>query len=281
MGTECEITVYYRGGTPRRAVREAFRAIEKIDSLASFFSPHSDVSRINRGEDFIPSPHTIRIVKEAIRVGDITEGAFDITCGPIMDLWESFRDDVDPAPEEIKKAKALVDYRKIDTTEGKIRIPEGMRIDLSGIAKGYATDLAVQVLIENGVRAGLVNCGGDIKVFGNRTFNIGVRHPRGKGLERVIEVKNTSIVTSGDYESYFIRDERRFHHIIDPSTGYPTDGAIAVTVITESALFADGLATALMVMGLERGDSLLSELEDVRGILIGKDGDSLIVKGDL
>lgn len=281
MGTECVITVYYRGRPPQRAVEKAFSAIELIDSLASFFSPHSDISRINRQEDFIPDLHTRRMIREAMRVGDMTGGAFDITCGPIMDLWKSFKKEAFPAPEDIKRAKALVDYRLIDTTEGRIRIPDGMSIDLSGIATGYAINLAVQVLLKNGVHTGLVNCGGDIKVFGNKIFNIGVRHPRAEGIERVVEIKNEAITTSGDYESYFIREGERFHHIIDPTTGYPTEGPIAVTVVSGCAMFADGLATALMVMGLERGDSLLWELGDVRGIIYGECGDSLVKRGDI
>lgn len=281
MGTECEVSVYYRGRQPRMAVEKAFRMIQTLDSLESFFSPKSEVSRINRYEDFIPSAHTVKIVKEAMRVGDITGGAFDVTCGPLMDIWKEFKEGKSPCPEDIERAKQLVDYRRIDTTGGRIRIPGGMEIDLSGVVKGYASEVACEVLKQNGVRAGFVNCGGDIRVFGDRVFNIGVRHPRDKGILCTVKVKDEGIVTSGDYENYFESGGKRFHHIIDPSTGYSSVGCIAVTVVAEDAMYADGLATGLMVMGLERGDSLLEELEDARGILIGFSSDSLVIRSDL
>lgn len=281
MGTECEVSVYYRGRSPRKAVESAFRVIQTLDSLESFFSPKSDVSRINRYEDFIPSGHTIRVVKEAMRIGDITGGAFDITCGPLMDIWEVSKEGIYPEIKDVERARQLVDYKRIDTTEGRIRIPAGMEIDLSGIVKGYACEVACKVLKQNGVRAGLVNCGGDIKVFGNRVFNIGIRHPRHKKILCTAKIRDKAIVTSGDYENYFESGGKRFHHIIDPSTGYSSEGCIAVTIVTEDAMYADGLATGLMVMGLERGDSLLEKLGDVQGILIGISSDSLVIKGNL
>ncbi|MEA3431209.1 MAG: FAD:protein FMN transferase [candidate division WOR-3 bacterium] len=281
MGTECEVSVYYRGRPPRKAVESAFYVIQTLDSLESFFSPKSDVSRINRYEDFIPSGHTIRVVKEAMRIGDITSGAFDITCGPLMGIWEASKEGIYPEIEDVERARQLVDYKRIDTTEGRIRIPAGMEIDLSGIVKGYACEVACKILKQNGVRAGLVNCGGDIKVFGNRVFNIGIRHPRDKKILCNAKIRDKAIVTSGDYENYFESGGKRFHHIIDPSTGYPSEGCIAVTIVTEDAMYADGLATGLMVMGLERGDSLLEKLGDVQGILIGLSSDSLVLKGNL
>ncbi|MDO9574964.1 MAG: FAD:protein FMN transferase [bacterium] len=281
MGTECEISVYYRGRPPRKAVKSAFYVIQTLDSLESFFSPKSDVSRINRYEDFIPSGHTIKVVKEAMRIGDITAGAFDITCGPLMDVWEASKEGIYPRIEEIERARQLVDYKRIDTTGGRIRIPEGMEIDLSGIVKGYACEVTCERLKQNGVRTGLVNCGGDIRVFGEKVFNIGIRHPRNEEIFRTVKIKDKGIATSGDYENYFESGGKRFHHIIDPSTGYPSEGCIAVTIVTEDAMYADGLATGLMVMGLERGDSLLEKFGDVQGILIGLSSDSLVIKGNL
>jgi thiamine biosynthesis lipoprotein len=281
MGTECEISVYYRVRPPRKAVEKAFRTIQTLDSLESFFLPKSDVSRINRYEDFIPSRHTVRIVKEAMRVGDMTDGAFDITCGPLMEMWKGFKEKIYPKIEDIERVRQLVDYKRIDTTGGRIRIPEGMKIDLSGIAKGYACELACEVLKENGAKAGLVNCGGDIKVFGGRVFNIGIRHPRNRGILCTVRIKDKGIVTSGDYENYFEGGGKRSHHIVDPSTGYPSNGCVAVTIVADDAMYADGLATGFMIIGLERGDSLLEKLEDAQGILIGFSSDSLVVRGDL
>lgn len=285
MGTECEISVYYRGMPPRKAVESAFQMIQTLDSLESFFSPESDVSRINRYEDFTPSEHTIKIVKESMRIGDITGGAFDITCGPLMDVWDGFEESPNtggyPRIEEIERARQFVDYRKIDTTGGRIRISKGMEIDLSGIAKGYACEVACEVLKENGVNVGLVNCGGDIRVFGEKVFDIGIRHPRNEGIFRTVRIRDKGIVTSGDYENYFESEGKRFHHIIDPSTGYPSEGCIAVTIVAKDAMYADGLATGVMVMGLERGDSLLERLEDAQGLLVGFLSDSLVIKGNL
>ncbi len=281
MGTMCEMSVHYRGKLPRDTIERAFNVIHTIDSLESRFLPESDVSRINRYEDFTPSIHTLRIVKEAIKIGDITGGAFDITCGPLMEVWKDFKEEVHPDKELIKRVRQLVDFRMIDTTEGMIRIRKDMKIDLSGLAKGYACDLAVETLKQSGLRAGFVNCGGDIKTFGDRMFNIGIRHPREKGIVYTLGVTDESIVTSGDYESYFESEGRRYHHVIDPSTGYPTDGCISVTIVAKDAMFADGLATGIMVMGIKQGDSLLHTLDGIRGLFFDLMEDSLVVAGNL
>ncbi len=281
MGTVCEITVYYRVKPPREAVEESWGVISKIESLHSRFLPESDVSRINRYEDFKPSSHTLRVVREALRIGDITSGAFDITCGPLMSVWKDFREEVSPDSELIESVRRLVDYREIDTIGGRIRLKEGMKIDLSGLAKGYACERAAEFLRGKGVKAGFVNCGGDIRVFGNRTFKIGIRHPRDAELLYTVKIKDESIVTSGDYESYFERGGERYHHIIDPKTGYPTDGCISATVVAKDATTADGLSTGIMVMGISRGDSLLERLESVRGLLVDLLEDSLVIVGDL
>ena len=272
--------MYYRVKIPGKAVKDAFSAIHTIDSLESFFLPFSDVSRLNRDEDFTPNYHTLNIIREAMKVGDITIGAFDITCGPLMEVWSGFKGEVKPDSQDIEMAKVLVDYKKIDTTGGRVKIPSGMKINLSGVAKGYACDVAVDVLKRNGVRAGLVNCGGDIRVFGDRAFNIGIKDPRGEGLKKVVSLRNEAIVTSGDYENYFLKGGRRFHHVIDPSTGYPSDGCIAVTIVARDAVYADALATGIMVMGPERGDSLLRSINGVRGLLFGERGDSVFEVGN-
>lgn len=281
MGTMCEITVYYRGRPPLDSVNRAFDVIKNIESLLSRFLSESEISRINRYEDFEPSIHTIRVVKEAMRIGDISDGAFDITCGPLMNVWKDFREETCPEPAVIDSARNLVNYKAIDTTEGRIRLKEGMKIDLSGLAKGYACELAADSLRQYGVSAGFVNCGGDIRAFGDREFKIGIRHPREEGIIYTAKIRNESIVTSGDYESYFEKEGKRFHHVIDPSTGYPANGCISVTVVTDNAMTADGLSTSLMVMGIDRGDSLLNNIGNVRGLLIDVVGDSMVCAGNL
>jgi thiamine biosynthesis lipoprotein len=156
----------------------------------------------------------------------------------------------------------------------------GMRISLGGIAKGYAVDRAVEVLRESGIQGGIVSAGGDLKAFGKREdggpWKVGVRNPRDPSKNiSVIPVSNLAVATSGDYERYRVVGGRRYHHIIDPRTGYPSRGCMSVTVVTEQALEADALATAVFVLGPERGRALLEKLPDVEGILV--DGDGRIV----
>ncbi len=279
MGTTVEITVIPAN---EEAVREAFAAIRKVDQLMSIYKPDSEVSFLNqRGENQL-SPETIQVIRQAIKYSEMTEGAFDITCRPLMDLWKKAKKEQKiPSPEEIKRADELVDYRKIILKGSLVKLPTpGMKIDLGGIAKGYAVDRAIQVLKTKGVRRALVNAGGDLYVLGTpgwgKKWTVGVQDPR--NLEEIlttIEASDCGIATSGDYRKYFILEGRRFSHIVDPRTGQTVEEVpMSVTIIAPDATTADALATGVFVLGPGEGISLIESLPGVEGLIISEVGEN-------
>jgi thiamine biosynthesis lipoprotein len=176
----------------------------------------------------------------------------------------------------------LVDFHQIGVDENRVSLGRtGMRIDLGAIAKGYIVDRAVRFLKDRGVTAGLVEAGGDLRLFGKpphrENWRIGILHPRkpNQSLFGVLDVDSGSVTTSGDYERTFTEDGKRYHHLIDPATGYPADECISVTIIAETAMLADAWATAVFIMGPERGMALLESQAGVEGMMILKAEDGL------
>jgi len=268
MHTSCTIKVITRVN-PKTIINKAFRAMELIDSLASFEGT-GDIARINNGETIKPTPQVLENIREGIRIGKLTGGTFDITIRPLMEIWNGFKNKKIPTDEEIRKAIPLVNYKGI-TVDSVIRFKkQGMKLDLSGIAKGYAVDLAVEELKSAGITCGLVEAGGEIKVFGNKIWKIGIKDPRTPGLKRILELKNQAVATSGDYEQYFIVDGVRYSHILDPRTGFPVRDCASVTIITDNTMLADALATGVFVLGPEKGMRLLDSLH-IKGIIITPD----------
>lgn len=271
MNTRCEIKVISRV-PPRNAINRAFSVMEQIDSIASW-SGSGDIARINKGEPVKLSDKVLHIIKQGMKVGDLTHGAFDITIRSLMELWDNFESQCIPEKEEIEKILPLINYKEIMLTDSKIEFGKPkMKLDLSGIAKGYAVDLAVKELKGVGIKAGLVNAGGDIKVFGDRLWKIGIKDPRGTGIVKVLELKNKAVATSGDYEKYFMLDGVRYHHILNPRTGLPARECVSVTIISEDAVFADALSTGIFVFGPEKGIALLDSLR-ISGLIITSDSE--------
>ena len=282
MDTAVRVAVYDRE-IPRRkidvAIDRAFEAMKEIEAKTSIHIDTSEVSRMNQaagGNTVRISSETMDILYRAIETSRTTQGAFDVTIGVIKSLW-AFDSDNPSVPDEsfIRSLLSKVDYRKIHLRDTEAFLSEpGMQIDMGGIAKGFVIDQGVQSLKKSGIHSGLVEAGGDLRILGlhprRNRWKIGVRHPRSQAGELigVIETDETSIATSGDYERYFIKDGKRYHHILDPNTGFPASGCVSVTIVTESALMADALATAVFVLGHEEGMSLIDRLEGVEGLIL-------------
>lgn len=208
----------------------------------------------------------------------VSDGAFDVTVGPLVDLW-GFTDKEYrlPQDEEIKSRLGAVGFDKIIFHDSE-RIVEfsvpGMKVDLGGIAKGFAVDCAVNKLKEFGIKSCLINAGGQIYGLGYKMFQpwaVAVRSPRGKNLIGHTMLVNQAVSTSGDYEQYFIKDKKRYSHIFDPRTGYPVDsGIISVTVTADDGLTADALSTAIFVLGKIKGENLANKFPNVKAIIIEK-----------
>ncbi|OIN98311.1 hypothetical protein AUJ66_01225 [Candidatus Desantisbacteria bacterium CG1_02_38_46] len=287
MGTMVEITIRDNEARAKDAADKAFKKIEELEKILSVYRKDSEISTLNRTGKVNPSPEFMQVIKESIRAGDITEGAFDITVAPIVSLWgfgppsnvgQTFRSAKNnpPAEKEIKKALALVNYKNIVIDEKNNLIyfkKKGMQVNLGGIAKGYAVDRAIDVLKKEGIKKAIINAGGDLYAMGI-TWRIGIKHPRKEGILKTIVLKNKTIATSGDYEKFFIGTyegkKKQFHHIFDPRTGYPAQGCISATVIAPACTTADWLSTGVFVLGPEKGLTLLKKLGG-QGIIVNSD----------
>ena len=230
------------------------------------------------------------MVTTALNYGELTQGSFDITIGPLVDLWQ-INSGTEYVPGAFQRAQrlALVNYRnvEIDVEEKTIYLPQpGMKLDLGGVAKGYAVDRALAVLDEWGVTAAMVDAGGDLAVLGRRTdgnpFRIGIRHPRNsREYVAVVPVAGrASIVSSGDYERFFYKDGVRYHHIFDPTTGLPAcRGVVSATVLGPTAMEGDILSTAVFVLGVEEGLALVESLEGFEALVVTEELEVLKTTG--
>jgi len=282
MDTAVSMRIHGQGaGCAYRKVKSELKRLEK---LLSRFIYNSDISRINQaaGKSCVKiSPETCGILSEAVRLSVITGGLFDITIAPLVDLWNVKKSHCAPDEVDIRNTLSYVNYRDIiiDTDKGTAALNRpGQAIDLGGIGKGYAGDRCMKLLEENGIASAFVSIGGNVSTLGNNpnghSWRVGIRHPRElNSLIGAVTVTGKSVVTSGDYERYFIdRDGIRRHHILSPITGYPVDsGLISVTVIHDNALTADALSTAIFTGGIEKGLGCLAHYKGAEAVLVDKD----------
>lgn len=264
MGTIISITVV---GAPEAkaasAVDAAFREMEGLERILSEWLPDSDISRINAaagsGTPVKVGPHTLTVIKAGLEVSRWSEGAFDLSWAAMRGLYQ-FQpgDERVPSDAEITERLKHVDYRKVVVDEAASTVAleqTGMALGTGGIAKGYALDRAAQVLREAGISSFMLFGGGQVQVHGmkgDRPWRVGIQHPRKADYFGFVEATGGSIATSGDYEHAFIKDGKRWHHIIDPATGRPVPHTASVTVVADSGLYADALSTAIFVLGAER-----------------------------
>jgi thiamine biosynthesis lipoprotein len=283
MGTLVTITLWGNDETAAAsAAKEAFLEFARLDALMTTWRDDSEVSKINAaaGKKAVPvSDEVFEVIEMAQKVAKATGGAFDITVGAYSGAWkfDEDRDGTIPTAEEVKKRKALVNYRDVQLTRGKQKkvklLRAGQRITLGGIAKGYAVDRAVAVLHKHGFKNLIVQAGGDLYVGGrrgDRPWRIGIRDPRGprESSFAVAEIEDKSFSTSGDYERFVMIDNVRYHHILDPDTGYPANRSRSVTVMAKNAFIADAWDTALFVVGVERAMKLLEKLPGVEAVFV-------------
>lgn len=299
MDTVVEIKVYHRSKTEaQEAIDSSMEEMRRVEQKMSCFLPGSEVSRINKeallkgakgsllAEGWIPvSDELFSLLEESIHLSELTKGCFDVTIYPLWKIWKFEGESVKvPDEEEIERKLQLVDYKNTIIENGKINFAKrGMGIDLGGIAKGYAVDAAIKALKEKNVESAMVNAGGDIYALGRKQekpWRIGIRHPRRGGeILGIVEVEDRAIVTSGDYERFFFSKGKRYHHILNPKTGYPADECQSVTIMAKKATFADGLATGIFVLGPREGMDLIESLEEVEGVIVNKEGEVSVSSG--
>ncbi|MBO5995465.1 MAG: FAD:protein FMN transferase [Firmicutes bacterium] len=324
--TICEITIFgFSEGVVEDSTEEGFtKACDEViadtfklmsdyEDTLSRTVEGSDVDRLNKagGEAVKVSPETLEVIEKGMEFGDISSGAFDITVGKASELWdfhESLTEEPSevPSKEALKEASKHIDYTKIQVDEkaGTVKLtdPE-MMLDLGGIAKGYIADKTAEYLRSRGVTSAIVNLGGNIEVVGGKTqgytsgdqewtdFSLGIRDPGSStgGLLGVYPGKDVTVVTSGTYERFIEVDGVRYHHILDSETGYPVDTDVEqVSIIAQSghSVDCDGLSTACLALGVEKGTELIQELNrdgrfgEIEGIFVSEEGEVTYTKED-
>ncbi len=267
-----------------RHIEAAFAEIRRLEALMTTWRPESDVSRINAqaGKAAVKvAPEVVDVVQRSLHFARLSGGAFDISFYALKGLWR-FDDDLSPTlpdPQQVRQRLPLINWRKIfvDSQQGTVRLGQtGMAINLGGIGKGYAVDAAVRVLRQAGLKSGLVQAGGDLMIFGSKggqPFMAGVRDPRSPDPAdyfAVCPIVDHAFSTAGDYERAFIYpgDRKRYHHILDPRTGYPARAARSVTVYAKDATVADGLDDAILILGAKRGLTLIESIPDAGAIIV-------------
>jgi len=271
LGTLCKITTYVPA---EKAVTAAFDRIAEIDARMSANRTDSEVAQVNAAAGSGPvvvSRDTWSVIEKAMEISRIGDGRFDLTVGPLVKLWGIGTDAARiPSPAEIKGALALVGWRDVVLSAPDRSVflrRAGMAIDLGAIAKGYAADEVIAVLAANGVKASVVDLGGNVLTFGAKPdgspWRIGLQDPdpavpRGSHIGQLEFTGSRAVVTSGTYERFFVRDGIRYHHILDTTTGLPVrNGLVAVTIFADRSIVADGYSTLVFVSGLEGGRALV------------------------
>jgi len=282
MGTEVSVYLWHDDAElGAHAVEAVFAEMERINALMSTYLEDSRISEINRQAARAPVPagkELFDLIERSLDISVLTRGAFDITYDSVGQHYD-FRERRRPDEATVEAERQRIDFRQVrlHPLEQSVSFSrDGVRINLGGIAKGYAVERGVAVLLGLGVRHARVTAGGDTRLLGDRRgqpWMVGVRDPRDE--ERItvtIPLENEAISTSGDYERFFIEGDKRYHHIIEPHSGEPATGVRSATIVGPDAVITDALSTSVFVMGVDQGLRLIATLPDYEGIVIDADG---------
>jgi thiamine biosynthesis lipoprotein len=285
MDTSIDIKLYGDEAVLNKAEQE----VNRIESLLSKTRTESEIYALNNAACNSVSTETASLISQALDICEATQGAFDITIAPIMELWgfpdKNFRI---PEDSELNTALESVDYKNIVLgSNGKVDIKNNAQLDLGGIAKGYTSDRLMALFRDHNITSGLVSLGGNVQAVGTKPngdlWNVAIQNPfdeSGESYIGAVSIDNKAVITSGGYQRYFIYDNVRYHHIIDPKTGYPANsGLVSVTIVSDSGTLADGLSTSLYVMGLESGTELWRSRNDFDAIFVTEDNRIYITDG--
>lgn len=291
IGTVVKITLF--DGGSEEVLDKAFDRIGEIEDLVSVNKDGTELSKLNENAGIKPikvSDTTYEIISKALYYTELSKGGYDLTIGPLVKLWSIGLPEAKvPTQEEINKAIGKIDYSKVkmnpDTKEVFLS-EKDMRIDLGSIAKGYATDEVVDILKIEGVKSAIIDLGGNIYGLGlkegNKNWNIGIQNPfdnRGSAVGS-LEVSDKTVVTSGVYERYIEKDGIKYHHILNPQTGYPYDTEIqGVSIIADKSIDGDALSTLIFTKGIDEGLKLVESLKGVEAIFITNKKDVYITEG--
>ncbi len=284
MGSDFEITVVENNiSNANYFIDLAIKEISRIESLISSWDKNSQTSLINNSAGIRPvqvDKELFELISRSIKISALTQGAFDISYAPMDKLWY-FDKEMEklPTAQQIAQSVSKVGYENIIINEKKRTVflnKKGMKIGFGAIGKGYAADKAKDILIQNDVKSGIINASGDLTAWGQKPsgddWMVAVVNPLNKNkVFSWLPIKNSSIVTSGNYEKFITVDGKSYSHIIDPRTGYPSEGILSVTIISQKAELADALATSVFVLGTDIGIDMINQLKNVECIIINSD----------
>ncbi len=291
MGTIVNITLY---DTKNQSILEkVFKEINTLEEKFSLNIPSSEINEINKNAGNSPvkvSNETFEIINKAIEISKMSKGSFDITIGPLVNLWGIGSDKARlPSKSEIDYSLDLIGYENIildESTKSVFLKKEKMILDLGAIAKGYIADIIKDMLINEGVKKAIIDLGGNIFALGEKSKNtpwtIGIQNPfenRGTPLG-TLKITNQSVVTSGIYERFLEVEGIKYHHILNPSTGYPFHNELAsVSIISSKSIDGDALSTATFALGIEDGLNLINSLNDIEAIFVNKNREIYLSNG--
>ena len=283
MDTVINFTVYTKDDTLLENMETKVYSLEKLLSVTDL---DSEIYNLNLGSRDNMNTEMIKLIEKATELCEKSDGDLDITLYPVLKAWGFTQDEYNiPTDDELKALLALVDYKKVEIKGDKVSMPQGMKIDLGSVTKGYTGDVLRDIMIENGVTSAIINLGGNVQTLGTKPdaspWRIGIQNPLGKDYLGIIEVSDQAVITSGGYERYFEDDEGNIYwHILDPKTGKPTNnGLISVTVVGKRGFLCDGLSTALFVKGLDEAIEFWKENQNFEAIFITDDNTIYITEG--
>jgi thiamine biosynthesis lipoprotein len=291
MGTVISQRVY--GKNAEIVASKVEEEMKRLESIMSFFLEDSQITKLNKAagrHEVELGAEVLYVLNRAKYYSEISGGTFDITIGPVAKLWGIFTDNARvPSKNEIENVLKFTGYKDIIINNGlgtgkldKV----SQSVDLGAIAKGYAADRAIEIYKQHGIESAFINLGGNVMVLGNKPdglpWRIGIQNPVSKRGECLgfVQATDKTIVTSGDYVRYFEKDNVKYHHILDPRTGYPAkSGLISTTIVSEKSIGADAISTAIFILGFEEGIRLINSLKDMEAVFITEDKKIYVTDG--
>ncbi len=283
MDTVMTITAY--GDNSETAVKAAEKEINSLDSLFSAENKNSEIYQLNSKKKISPAKDTLALINRSVEASHLTKGCFDITTRPLTVEWGfvTGRENRVPNDNKIKKILKNVGYKKISVSDDSVSLYKNTSVDLGGIAKGYASLSAAEILKKYNITSAIISLGGNVRAVGKKpdgsNWIVGIADPYNKNSQiGSLSVSDTAVITSGGYQRYFEENGRIYHHIIDPHTGYPSESGLkSVTVVSDDDALADALSTGLFVMGLDKGAYLYRENSSLFGAVFITDKNKIYV----
>jgi thiamine biosynthesis lipoprotein len=281
------VTIYSIGPKEMTAgaIDLALDRMQEVDAKFNSHNPKGPIYAFNQRGEPISDPEIVGVAAVALQIAKASDGAFDITIAPLLELWGFYGDKPHlPRDEEIRACMTRVGYQFLSVKDSRLEKTRGdVEVDLGGIAKGYAVGQASKVLTEKGVTSAVIDAGGDVYALGKRgskPWKVGIKDPKGgEELLGYLEVEDLAVMGSGDYERFFEKDGKRYHHIFDPKTGYPAEGLSGTTLIHPDPTAADAWNTAIFVLGPEKGLELVEKTPGMEVIMVTTSGKIIYSSG--